>query len=44
MNGKYRVADTKTVFYVNADQNSYTDKQVLSGRKYAYRVAAVVRY
>ncbi|MEK7172331.1 MAG: hypothetical protein AAB739_05495 [Patescibacteria group bacterium] len=43
MNGKYRVADTKTVFYVNADQNSYTDKQVLSGRKYAYRVAAVVQ-
>ncbi len=39
----YRIAGTKTVFYVNADQNSYTDKEVLSGRKYAYRVAAVVQ-
>lgn len=43
MNGKYRVAGTKAVFYVNADQNSYIDKEVLSGRKYAYRVAAVVQ-
>lgn len=41
--GKYRIAGTKTVFYVNADENSYTDKEVLSGRKYGYRVMAVVQ-
>lgn len=41
--GKYRIAGTKTVFAVNADENSYTDKEVLSGRKYGYRVTAVVQ-
>lgn len=41
--GTTRIAGTKTVFAVNADENFYTDKEVLSGRKYGYRVMAVVQ-